>query len=1525
MPPKKKTIEETYQKKSQLEHVLLRPGMYIGDIERINTERWVLDENRMTRKSLTFSPGLYKIFDEIFTNSTDHSQRDSTMKKIEVTISDNGEISILNDGSAIPIEIHKELKKYVPEIIFGEFHTSSNYDDTEARTVGGLNGYGAKLTNAFSKKFTVDICDGTHHFIQTWENNMSVIGNPKVTTSKKKSYTRISFIPDFNRFGMENMDSDTISLFKTRVYEGSAVTDKSVSVHFNGQKVLIKSFHDFTKLFVKEHEPVVYEKMNERWEFAVTLNPYDKFTQVSFVNGISTSEGGTHVDLITNQIIYKLKEQLEKKHKDITIRPAYIKDNMLIFVNCLIENPVFSSQTKENHVTKINKFGSKCELSDEIIKKIEKLGITANVVDIAKAKENKSLSKTDGTKKIRLTGIPKLDDANKAGGSEGYKCKLILTEGDSAKASAIAGLSVVGRDYYGVFPLRGKLLNVRDATAAQLLKNEEINCLKKIMGLQQGKEYNDLKSLRYGGIIIFTDADNDGSHIKGLIINWVHTFWPSLLKIDSFISSIVTPIVKVSKGVTIKSFYTQVDFNTWKESNDPSKWQVKYYKGLGTSTAKEAKEYFSNLAKQTVVYNFTENTDNDLIKAFKKGFEDQRKEWIKESTGKNYNLDHTILKQSISQFVNQELINFSIADLERSIPNMMDGFKPSQRKVLYACLKKGLYSDMKVAQLSGYISEHTSYHHGETSLQGTIVNMAQDFVGSNNINLLVPSGQFGCMDPETPVFLWNGIIEKAKNIKIGDVLIGDDGTKRIVSKLTSGIDDMYEITNGHMDSYIVNSHHILTICFSQHKKIHWKKSNNTWRMEYFDDISKTIKYKSESSNYNNLLEFSKSIPDNNIFDINVQQYLSLPKSSTHYIKGILNSSVIQWGNQETDIEPYILGMWLGDGMSDGHSFASMDSELVKSWAIWLDTIGCEVCHTKNTPPHESHSFYIRRRDSSSKIIPVGDKLHSINTCIGCLTSSHIMKACSWSFEKCNETTECTGKNVLGHNVVNMNPFKELLKKNNLFKNKHVPHSYIFNSEENRLKILAGIIDTDGCLKNQNGTCHYEISQCKQRKHLLESFRIIAGSLGYRAKIYDSKGNMSTLHISGYNLEKIPVKLERKKITRDRRITNCMYHGINVNYIGKGEYCGWNIDKNERFLLGDFTITHNTRITGGKDSASPRYIFTHLQPIAKTLFNEHDNVLLDYLDDDGMKIEPKYYIPLIPMILVNGSEGIGTGYSTNIPCYNPVDIIANLNKLIESDGQAELTPMTPWYRGFTGKIELEADSTENRYITTGVWKRVSNSIEISELPIGKWTQNYKEFLESLIESNEILDYRNASDDKNVSFKVMFQKTVLDELETKGEITKKLKLTSYINTSNMHVFDEMCAIRKVHSAEEIIDRFYRVRKNHFIKRKKYLIDKLSTDCNLLEAKVRFIKLVIEEKVILFNKKKDFIVKQLLEIEPPLLKVNDSWDYLLELKIHVLTEEKIKDLETKMKTMKNELETLKATKVKAMWSSEISLIKW
>ena len=345
----------------------------------------------------------------------------------------------------------------------------------------------------------------------------------------------------------------------------------------------------------------------------------------------------------------------------------------------------------------------------------------------------------------------------------------------------------------------------------------------------------------------------------------------------------------------------------------------------------------------------------------------------------------------------------------------------------------------------------------------------------------------------------------------------------------------------------------------------------------------------------------------------------------------------------------------------------------------------------------------------------------------------------------------------------------------------------------------------------------------------------------------------------------------------------------------------------------------TRLQGGKDSGSPRYIFTRLTSNVKTLFNEYDNLLLEYLDDDGLSIEPKYYIPIIPLILVNGSEGIGTGYSTNIPCYNPKDIIHNL-KLLINNPDAELREMVPWYAGFKGTIVKESD---NKYISTGVWTRINpTSIEITELPIGKWTQTYKEFLESLLETNEIIDYKNNCDDTKISFKIVMQKTIIDDLIAKNELLKKLKLTSSINTSNMHVFDADCKIRKISCPEEIIYRFYKVRSTHFVKRKKYLIDTLSAELKIFDSKVKFIKYVISEKIVVFNKKKTDIVAQIEKVGD-ISKVNDSYDYLLELKLWTLTQERIAELIAKMEALADKLENVKKTSTAQMWTSELDLL--
>ena len=394
---------------------------------------------------------------------------------------------------------------------------------------------------------------------------------------------------------------------------------------------------------------------------------------------------------------------------------------------------------------------------------LNKSGVIEGVMTWAKFKAQTELNKAcSGKKQTKLKGIPKLEDANNAGTKNSIDCTLILTEGDSAKSLAVSGLGVVGRDKYGVFPLKGKVLNVREATHKQILENAEINNLIKILGLQYKKKYEsveDLKSLRYGRLMIMTDQDQDGSHIKGLLINFLHHNWPSLLRLP-FLEEFITPIVKATKGTGASakslSFYSLPEFEEWKSNTEnwPT-YRIKYYKGLGTSTSQEAKGYFSDMQRHRILFHHDGDQDDyAILMAFSKKHVEQRKEWLtswmeeckrRRELGlpELYLYEKDTKRVSYRDFVNKELVLFSNMDNERSIPSLMDGFKPGQRKVLFTCIKRNDKKEIKVAQLAGSVAEHSAYHHGEASLMGTIIGLAQDFIGSNNINLLLPNGQFG--------------------------------------------------------------------------------------------------------------------------------------------------------------------------------------------------------------------------------------------------------------------------------------------------------------------------------------------------------------------------------------------------------------------------------------------------------------------------------------------------------------------------------------------------------------------------------------------------------------------------------------------------------------------------------------------------------------------------------------------------------------------------------------------------------------
>ena len=1086
---KEESVENRYKKFTQIEHVLARPGMYVGDITTIISEQWILDTSgeKIINKIVKWNPGIYKIFDEIITNASDECQRSKKVKNIYVNF-EVDTISVLNDGSGIPIEIHKEHNIYVPELIFGNLLSSSNYDDSKKRTTGGLNGLGAKLTNIYSIEFIVETVCNKKKYRQVFKNNMSEIEKPEITDTTEKDYTKITFIPDFVKFKLKELNQkghDTLEVLKKRIFDISAITPKTVSVYLNNEKIKCKDFSEYVSYYIgtKTESPrVYYEEPNGKWQVCIALSKKDSFQHVSFVNGISTIDGGSHVDHVTLPIMKKCTEEIQAKHKNITVKQQYVKDSLFVFINSTIENPTFSSQTKDKHTTRVSEFGSKFILTDDFTKKILKLGFVDSLLAVAEAKEKKSLSKTDGKKVVRLS-IPKLDDANKAGTNESLKCTLILTEGDSAKTTAVSGLSVVGREYFGVFPLRGKLLNTREASFSQISKNEEILNIKKILGLQT--DTKTTKNLRYGKILVMTDADYDGFHIKALFINFIDAGWPDLLK-NVFIGSIITPIVKVSKGNEKLSFYTHKEYINWKENNEAKgNWQIKYYKGLGTSTAAEAREYFKNLK----VLNYVNKTDEDsnaLVLAFKKTESDSRKKWIQKNTEKFEGLDYNT-KESVpvSQLINRELVLFSISDNIRSIPSIVDGLKPGQRKVLFACFKKKLKTEIKVAQLAGYISEHTAYHHGEHSLQETIIKMAQNFVGSNNMNLLEPVGQFG-----------------------------------------------------------------------------------------------------------------------------------------------------------------------------------------------------------------------------------------------------------------------------------------------------------------------------------------------------------------------------------------------------------------------------------------------TRILSGSDASSPRYIFTHLSKYSDILFNTNDFPLLEYLNDDGQSIEPKFYVPTLPLLLINGAEGIGTGFSTKIPSFNPDDLKFCLEKLVE-DPDYEIPELTPWYRGFDGHIEK---IEKNKWISYGTYLITDNTIKINEIPIGESIENYKQYLEKLETDDRIITFKNNSTDTKVNFEIKISKETLNQWEYAGTLEKNLKLTSNINATNMYIFNEHSNLQKMDSAEDILLTFFRIRNKYHILRKKYLTEQVSKELTVLESKVKFVRAIVNEKLIVFKRKKQQITEDIKKMG---LLENPNYDYLLNMPIHTFTEETIDKLEKEYTTKENEFKVIKNTTIEDLWKQDFKKI--
>ena len=1122
-------LAQTYQSKTDKQHVLDNPDTYVGSTEKVSETMWIFDPatQRIVHQEMDVVPALYKLFDETIVNCRDHVVRmihspvsdKQFVSAIQVSVDVDGKISMTNDGSGVDVAKHPETDVWIPEMIFAHLRTSTNYDKTEKKIVGGKNGFGVKLVFVWSTYGRIETVDAVRglRYVQEFRDHLDVLGPPTVTPVPKttKPYTRVTFLPDYARLGVPGgLSPDMVSLFKKRVFDIAALTDqtvKRVKVSFRGPGetdytlVPVKHFQSYIDLYVggKDEAKRVYEHPDERWEYAVALSTTGEFMHVSFVNGICTFKGGKHVDFIMSQLTRKLSDYIEKKKK-VKVSPTSIKEQLMLFLRCDVENPTFDSQTKDYLSTPSNRFGSSCTVSDAFVEKVAKMGIMDVACSLSQAKENKLAKKTDGSKTKNIRGIANFVDANFSGtAGHSKECTLILCEGLSAQSGIVSGLTSEDRNVIGIYPLKGKLLNVRGEAVKKITENKEIGDIKKILGLESGREYKTMaevhECLRYGKVLIMTDQDLDGSHIKGLCINLFHSEWPSLVQLPGFLSFMNTPILRATKkGSPVLQFYNEGEYNAWKAlfpgQQPGTGWTIKYFKGLGTSTSAEFKEYFAN--RKIVNFSYGGLTSDDGIdRIFNKKRADDRKTWL-ENYDKTAFVDTSRSSVSYEDFMNRDLIHFSTYDCARSIPNMVDGLKISQRKILYCAFKRKLTTEVKVAQFSGYVSEHSSYHHGEASLNGAIVNMAQTFVGSNNVNLLEPNGQFG-----------------------------------------------------------------------------------------------------------------------------------------------------------------------------------------------------------------------------------------------------------------------------------------------------------------------------------------------------------------------------------------------------------------------------------------------TRLQGGDDSASERYIFTQLNTLTRRLFPEADDGVLNYLNDDGTTVEPEYYVPILPFVLLNGISGIGTGFSSSIPSFHPKQIVQYLkNKLSGGESADGGVGFIPYYEGFKGTITRVS---ENKFQIRGKYSVLGDDkIRITELPVGTWTMPYITFLEGLMDGTtdkagnrvapSIRDFTSTSTDLVVDIVIVFPKGKLAELLESDGLDKLLKLTSSVSTTNMHLFDSAIRLHKYESVEEIIDAFSVVRLETYRKRKAMLVSDLMYRLVKLSNRARFITANLLGTVDL--RKKTAAQVEALLTEQSYERVDGDYKYLVKMTMDSVTSENVDKIMKDRADTEEELRILQATTERAMWLREL-----
>ena len=774
--------EEKHQVFTPRSHVWIRPGMYVGSRDAAVKPSIVLKRSGETTPSklgkrgivsqcvdITRYPAFEKVADEILANALDRVILDSSVTTIKVHVNkaDGGSISVYNDGSGIPV-LKKEVdgkQVYIPEMVFSHFRSGSNFKDAD-RFTGGMNGYGAKLTNVLSRKFTVETADGTNKFTQTWTGpekgtGMRATTGPKVKACSKKSFTRVTFTPYYNWFGMpDGLTAEAMDMLRTRVLTAACNTTRPLTMEWveedeGGEKKvsipagLNASIKDLAQQLTDQKvafEHTLFER-NESLAVACIIKPPGSPDAFGYVNSLECS-AGTHIKFAASKVSNALTAYLKKRTKkpELAVSPKMVEKRLFFIVAARVSNPAFDSQTKDQLCTSLRAWNDWTP-GDAFIKIVDAL-IGEELVLSATQKETKTAASACAVKK-RVPVIKDYDPATLSGKSafkSGQPVSLILTEGLSAKALATACKSVLGATVTGIYPLRGKLKNVRGLSPSEYVKNAECKNLASILGLEPGRSYGTrdelLSVLNYTNVWIFTDQDPDGDHICGLILNLFDAQWPSLLQhFPHFMKRFRTPLLKVlPAGPT---FFSRPEFDAWRmEHGDAPK--VKYYKGLGTSTSAEGKSYASNIQKHLVHFDWTASEASPILHDCFNEKAEARKKLLTENPLSREMSVSDDMHVPIREFAVTGLLDFYRYANRRCMPDLVSGLKPAQAKALYTCLKMNLVEEEKVSEVANKVASVAQYHHGSASMSETIIYMAQNhWCSGNNINLLYPSGQFG--------------------------------------------------------------------------------------------------------------------------------------------------------------------------------------------------------------------------------------------------------------------------------------------------------------------------------------------------------------------------------------------------------------------------------------------------------------------------------------------------------------------------------------------------------------------------------------------------------------------------------------------------------------------------------------------------------------------------------------------------------------------------------------------------------------